>query len=123
MFLERNEVNLYSNILDTPDFFWEAEEFEPLYQRVNRYLDIEDRVKILNARLDIINDLLDSLSTQLEVKQSHRLEVIIIYLITVEIGIELLKDLAGLPGGAKLLLRGWQLLKWPWTVLRGGLPL
>ena len=27
IFLERNAVNLYSNILDTPDFFWEAEAF------------------------------------------------------------------------------------------------
>ena len=24
VFLERNEVNLYSNILDTPEFFWEV---------------------------------------------------------------------------------------------------
>ena len=110
VFLERNEVNLYSNILDTPDFFWEAEEFEPLYQRVNRYLDIEDRVAILNKRLDIVNDLLDSLSTQLEVKHSHRLEVIIIWLIVIEIAIELVKESA-LPGPVKLLLRGWALLR------------
>jgi uncharacterized Rmd1/YagE family protein len=92
VFLERNAVNLYSNILDTPEFFWEAEEFEGLYRRVNRYLDIEDRVRILNKRLDIVNDLLDSLSSQLEIRNSHRLEVIIIALITLEILLEVLKD-------------------------------
>ena len=92
IFLERNAVNLYSNILDTPDFFWEAEAFEPLYRRVNRYLDIDDRVSILNKRLDIVNDLLDSLSTQLEIRNSHRLEIIIIVLITLEIGLEVLKE-------------------------------
>ena len=42
------------------------DEQEPLYRRVNKYLDIEDRVRILNKRLDIVNDLLDSLSSQLE---------------------------------------------------------
>lgn len=61
-------MNLYSNILDTPEFFWEAEGFEPLYRRVNRYLDVEDRVNILNNRLDIVNDLLEGLSGQIEIR-------------------------------------------------------
>jgi uncharacterized Rmd1/YagE family protein len=113
LFLERNEVNLYSNILDIPDFFWEAEEFEPLYLRVSRYLDIDDRVVILNKRLDIVNDLLDSLSAQLEVEHANRLEWIIIWLISVEIALELLKDFGGVHGGIRLLGRGWQLLKRP----------
>ena len=67
---------------------WQAEDYEPTYRRVNRYLDIEDRVQILNKRLDIVNDLLDSLSTQLEIRNSHRLEVIIIVLIMFEIALE-----------------------------------
>ena len=46
----------------------QAEQFEPLYRRVNRYLDIDDRVEILKKRLDIVNDLLDSLSSQLEIQ-------------------------------------------------------
>ena len=117
VFLERNAVNLYSNILDTPDFFWEAEDFEPLYRRVNRYLDIEDRVRIVNQRLDIVNDLLDSLSSQLEIKNSHRLEVIIIALIMFEIVLELLKEVAWLPSPAAALrlpltvcIRAWRML-------------
>jgi len=92
VFLQRNEANLYSNILDCPDFFWEAEGFEPLYRRVNRYLDIEDRVLILNKRLDIVNDLLDSLNGQLEIRNSHRLEIIIILLIMFEILLEVAKE-------------------------------
>ncbi len=89
VFLERNEANLYSNILDCPDFFWEAESFEPLYRRVNTYLDVEARVAILNNRLDIVNDLLESLSSQLEIRNSHRLEIIIIVLIALEIALSL----------------------------------
>ena len=151
MYLERNNLNLYSNILDCPDFFWEAETFEPLYRRVNTYLDIEDRVRILNNRrgiehgpcadpeqqarhrawlsgnplrsnpspnpspypepnpkpnpnpntkriphnrLDIVNDLLEGLSGQIEIRNSHRLEIIVIALIAIEILLELLKEAA-----------------------------
>lgn len=107
VFLERNEVNLYSNILDCPDFFWEAEEFEPLYRRFNQYLDIEDRVGILNNRLDIVNDLLESLSGQLEIRNSHRLEIIVILLIVIEILLELAKETAAPP-----------VLTWPIHTLR-----
>jgi len=28
------------------DFFWEAEEYETLYRRVHRYLDVEDRLTV-----------------------------------------------------------------------------
>lgn len=28
------------------DFFWEAEEYEKLYRRVHRYLDVEDRTSV-----------------------------------------------------------------------------
>ena len=62
VYLERNNLNLYSNILDCPDFFWEAETFEPLYRRVNTYLDIEDRVRILNNRRGIEHGLVETLS-------------------------------------------------------------
>lgn len=123
VFLERNAVNLYSNILDTPEFFWEAEAYEPLYRRVNRYLDIDDRVQILNKRLDIVNDLLDSLCAQLETRNAHRLELIIIYLIALEIILELAKEvtLPAMLGGVgawprRLLMLGWR------AVFRGGGP-
>lgn len=121
VFLERNAVNLYSNILDTPEFFWEAEAVEPLYRRVNRYLDVEDRVRILNTRLDIVNDLLDSLCTQLETRNAHRLEIIIIYLIALEIILELAKEftLPALFGYVGAWPRSMFMLGWR-VVSRGG---
>lgn len=99
IFLQRNEANLYANILDCPAFFWEAEAFEPLYRRVNTYLDVEDRVGILNNKLDIVNDLLESLGNQLEIRNAHRLEWIIIILIMIEIGLDLLKEIEMGPVG------------------------
>ena len=78
---------------------------------MNTYLDLEDRVAILNSRLDIVNGLLDSLSNQLEIRQGHRLEKIVIALISVEIGIELLKQAAEAGMGMPPLLS--PLLTWP----------
>mmetsp|Transcript_18773 Transcript_18773/g.56686 ORF Transcript_18773/g.56686 Transcript_18773/m.56686 type:complete len:199 (+) Transcript_18773:812-1408(+) len=46
IFLQRNEANLHSNILDCPDFFWEAEDYERVYRRVHRYLDVGDRTSV-----------------------------------------------------------------------------
>lgn len=57
LFIELADVNLHSDILDEPDFFWEDDEFEPLYKRMLKYLDVANRVKILNKRLDILREL------------------------------------------------------------------
>lgn len=57
LFIELADVNLHSEILDEPDFFWEDDEYEPLYKRMVKYLDVNNRVKILNKRLDILREL------------------------------------------------------------------
>lgn len=57
LFIELADVNLHSDILDEPDFFWEDDEYEPLYKRTLKYLDVANRVKILNKRLDILREL------------------------------------------------------------------
>mmetsp|Transcript_32535 Transcript_32535/g.104118 ORF Transcript_32535/g.104118 Transcript_32535/m.104118 type:complete len:87 (+) Transcript_32535:166-426(+) len=79
-----------------------------MYRRVHRYLDVEDRVAVLNKRLDIVNDLLDSLASQLEIRTAHRLEVTIIVLIMLEIAMELVKG-ASLPG----------MVRWPVRLVQG----
>lgn len=44
-------------MLDEPDFFWEDDEYEPLYKKVMKYLSVDNRVQILNTRLDILREL------------------------------------------------------------------
>ena len=91
--------------------------------RVAKYLEITRRAEVLNKRLDIVNDLLDSLCAQLETRNAHRLELIIIYLIALEIILELAKEvtLPAMLGGVgawprRLLMLGWR------AVFRGGGP-
>lgn len=85
LFVEQTEVNLFSSILDTPDFLWDNDEHLPAYQYTRSYLEVDDRVALLNSRLAVIRDLLDVLTGQVADSNSTRLEWIVIWLISVEI--------------------------------------
>jgi len=87
----RCDVNLNTDILDTPDIFWDEERFEPHYVACRGYLDIDKRVDILNQRLGVLKDLYDLLQNTLNVKHGNKLEWIIIILILVEVVLELLE--------------------------------
>ena len=66
IFIERNFINLHSEILDTPEFFWNYPELEPFYRRTAHYLDVTKRVEILNKRLNVVHELFEILSSELE---------------------------------------------------------
>jgi uncharacterized Rmd1/YagE family protein len=91
LFLTRYSINLNSDILDTPDFFWRRPKYEPYYQMSVDFLDIEHRVEVLNQRLNIIHELYEVVSTELQHLHSSRLEWIIIILIMMEVLIGVLK--------------------------------
>ena len=44
----RAYVNLHSDMLDTPDCFWDQDDYEHAYTRMRKYLDIEKRLNVLN---------------------------------------------------------------------------
>ncbi|MCE2982876.1 MAG: RMD1 family protein [Parachlamydia sp.] len=92
LFIERSSVNLHLDILDTPEFFWEYSELEPLYALTNNYLDIDTRVEVLNQRLDVIHELFEMLGNELNHQHSSRLEWTIIILIVIEVVLSLLRD-------------------------------
>jgi len=84
-------------LLDTPEFFWEYSELEPYYRLVAHYLDIERRVNVLNQRLTVLKELFDMLNNEINHKHSSRLEWTIIWLIVIEVIIELSKVVLHLP--------------------------
>ena len=93
LFIERNFVNLHSEILDTPEFFWNYPELEPYYRRTTHYLDTNKRVEVLNKRLGVVHELFEILSNELNHQHSSRLEWTIIILIFIEIMIVVFKEL------------------------------
>lgn len=92
LFIARNSINLNMEVLDTPEFFWEYPELEPLYIMIAKYLDIKSRVEVLNQRLNIIHELFEMLGSELNHSHSNRLEWIIIWLIVIEVVITIGKD-------------------------------
>mmetsp|Transcript_1939 Transcript_1939/g.2218 ORF Transcript_1939/g.2218 Transcript_1939/m.2218 type:complete len:348 (-) Transcript_1939:664-1707(-) len=100
LFMERNSINLESDILDTPPFFWENDRWDPLYTTICNYLEHDARVDILNKRLDCVHELLEVLTSQAENQHASRLEWIVIWLVASEVFIALfwnilIKDILG----------------------------
>ncbi len=78
-------INLHQELLDTPEFFWEYPELEPIYKLTAHYLDRERRVNVLNQRLTVLKEMFDMLNDQYNHKQSAQLEWTIIWLIVIEV--------------------------------------
>ena len=85
LFITRSAINLRSDLLDTPDYFWETDKFEPKYKSTLKYMDVENRIEVINKRLDMIQELLQMLSGQREHAEGSKLEWIVIALIVIEI--------------------------------------
>ncbi|KAG2213855.1 hypothetical protein INT47_001124 [Mucor saturninus] len=85
LFIMRINVNLVSNILDTPEIFWSEPVLEPLYSAIRSYLEISQRVELLNQRVEVISDLLEMLKDHLNSSHGEHLEWIVIWLIGMEI--------------------------------------
>lgn len=79
------EINLTSNFLYQPKFFWQHPSLEDYYHLCARYLDIAARTKNINHRLDTLTEIFEMFNGYLENRHSHNLEVIIIVLIMLEI--------------------------------------
>jgi uncharacterized Rmd1/YagE family protein len=89
IFLARSSINLNSEYLDTPEFFWRNPHLELFYIRMKSFLDIPGRVAVLNQKLDVLQDLLDILNGQVQHLHSSILEITVIILILIEIAISL----------------------------------
>lgn len=92
LFIERSTISLHVEALDLPEFFWEYSELEPLYRTITSYLELENRVEVLNKRLTIIHELFEVLGNELNHQHSSRLELTIILLIIIEVILSLLRD-------------------------------
>ncbi|KAL4979133.1 hypothetical protein BDW66DRAFT_128686 [Aspergillus desertorum] len=83
LFKSRVEVNLSSNVLDVPNFFWESEPtLYPLYIAVREYLEIKPRIQVLNERCRVFLDLAEILSDSIaDSNTSHQTWIIIVLIV------------------------------------------
>mmetsp|Transcript_1605 Transcript_1605/g.3548 ORF Transcript_1605/g.3548 Transcript_1605/m.3548 type:complete len:354 (-) Transcript_1605:1000-2061(-) len=98
IFLEKCAVNLLGPVMDTPAFFWDASDaLCALYDAIFEYLEIDDRIEILNARFEICEAMLDMLRDHQHAENSSFLEWIVIVLLIVEVAIGIV-EILGLTG-------------------------
>ncbi|KAJ3216159.1 hypothetical protein HDU67_009886, partial [Dinochytrium kinnereticum] len=83
LFRLRMNVNLVSNVLDTPELFWSEPELQGLYNAIRGYLEISQRVTVLNTRVEVISDLLDMLQDHLNHTEVTWNTIIVIALIVI----------------------------------------
>ncbi|XP_023018679.2 required for meiotic nuclear division protein 1 homolog [Leptinotarsa decemlineata] len=89
LFALRHYMNLSSDVLDTPDFYWDNEDLENLYNQVCSYFCINKRTKVMNEKINHCVELIELLSSHLSDKHHVRLEWMIIVLIMVEVFFEI----------------------------------
>lgn len=94
IFIERSHVNLNSEYLDVPEYFWQYSGLESYYIMTEKFLDVPRRVAALNHKLDVLSELFDMLMGQLQHRHSSLLETIIILLILLEIFISVFQIIA-----------------------------
>ncbi|XP_022907227.1 required for meiotic nuclear division protein 1 homolog [Onthophagus taurus] len=90
LFALRHVINLSSDLLDTPDFYWDQDQLEVLYSHVCGYFSIAKRTRVMNEKINHCVELIELLSSHLSDKHHVRLEWMIIVLIMVEVGFETL---------------------------------
>ncbi|GLI67839.1 hypothetical protein VaNZ11_012123 [Volvox africanus] len=104
VFVLKRSVNLLGNVAETPEFFWYApDQLQSLYTRITEYVELSERVEQLNGRFGVLQEILELLRAQEEDRHGTRLELVVIWLIVVEVvlGVFELLELFGVigPGG------------------------
>lgn len=90
LFKLRVDVNLSSSILDTPDFFWSFEPaLNPLYSGVREYLEIDQRVQVLNDRCKVFLEFLDIVSDSMNERNTNRIAWMIIIIIFLNLSVSI----------------------------------
>lgn len=96
LFILRININLHGAILDSPELMWSEPQLEPIYQATRGYLEINQRVTLLNQRLEVISDLLQMLKEQLTHNDDEQIEMIVILLIAAEVFVSMINIIVDL---------------------------
>ena len=84
----RAQLNLNSDLIDTPELYWSEPKLEDLYIKISRVLETRRRTATLNKKLDYAKEMAQVLSDHLAEKHGLKLEWGIIALIAVEVAFE-----------------------------------
>jgi len=81
----RHMLNLSSDYLDTPDFYWDREDMETLFLMTCNHLAVKKRTEVANKKLSYCLEIMEMINGHIQHEHGSKLEKIIIALIAVEI--------------------------------------
>eukprot|EP00922_Rhytidocystis_sp_ex-Travisia-forbesii_P042238 GHVS01063117.1.p1 GENE.GHVS01063117.1~~GHVS01063117.1.p1 ORF type:complete len:326 (+),score=31.99 GHVS01063117.1:128-1105(+) len=81
----RYELNIEHDLQDLPDVLWDFESQSLLFKKLQKIFDLPQRIDLLNARVALTFDFLNTLADYVDKRHSSRLEKIIIVLIFLEL--------------------------------------
>lgn len=93
--LSKSDILLRFDLLDTPEFFWDYPEYQGHYQKMAGYLELEQRLTLIQHKLNTVNDVFSLVADDLRHQHSSALEWIIILLIAFEILVFIFHDWLG----------------------------
>jgi uncharacterized Rmd1/YagE family protein len=85
LYLKKNEINLDTDILDIPDYFWNNDKYQQNFKTVCKYFEISKRTEVINHRLNIIGELLYVLNEEVNFGHISNLNWTIIILILINV--------------------------------------
>ncbi|WVR06995.1 hypothetical protein IAU60_004033 [Kwoniella sp. DSM 27419] len=77
---------------DTPEFYWSEPELESYFDSVASEFEIKERIDAFNKKLDYAQEVQNTLRALLTESSGHRMEIIIILLIAVEVVLALIRE-------------------------------
>eukprot|EP00123_Amoebidium_parasiticum_P006913 comp17741_c0_seq1/m.17717 comp17741_c0_seq1/g.17717 ORF comp17741_c0_seq1/g.17717 comp17741_c0_seq1/m.17717 type:complete len:435 (-) comp17741_c0_seq1:954-2258(-) len=86
LYILTSAVNLVSNVLDTPSFFWAeaSDESHTIYKTLRSYLQLTRRAEKMTKRIRILGDIIGFLKSEMDAKQSAFLEWVVIVLLAID---------------------------------------
>ncbi|KZS97150.1 DUF155-domain-containing protein [Sistotremastrum niveocremeum HHB9708] len=85
LFVLRMDINSVGSVVDSPEVFWSFPDLQPLYEAARSYLEMPQRINLLNSRVEVLQDMLQLLKESVTSRHSEWLEQIVIALLVVEI--------------------------------------
>lgn len=83
----RHRVVGRAQVGEKPDLLWDHPELDRLYGRLEAEYELDERAKVIGAKLEVIGDTADALLNLVQDKRAVRLELAIIALIAFEVAL------------------------------------
>lgn len=89
----RMAVNTTGGGLDeTPEFYWSEPALEEYFDSITSEFEIKERIETINKKIDYAQEIQSTLRALLTEASGHRMEIIIIALIAVEVVLALIRE-------------------------------